>query len=86
MKVTLRSEGSLLIYSPISGEETLLCEKIKWAPKKRSEIQVRSEKNLSIRAFNPCSEFPIPGVFNTKILSHLFDSFKYCLEGWILAL
>ena len=58
-----------------SSEETLLCGKIKQAPKKGSEIQVRSKKNLSAMAFNPGSEFTkkllnsIPGVFNTKILS-----------------
>lgn len=74
VKVTSVSER-LLNSCPTSSEETLLCGKIKQAPKKGSEIQVRSKKNLSAMAFNPGSEFTkkllnsIPGVFNTKILS-----------------
>ena len=74
VKVTLGLER-LLNSCPTSSEETLLCGKIKQAPKKGSEIQVRSKKNLSAMAFNPGSELTkkllnsIPGVFNTKILS-----------------
>ena len=74
VKVTSGSER-LLNSCPTSSEEPLLCGKIKQAPKKGSEIQVRSKKNLSAMAFNPGSEFTkkllnsIPGVFNTKILS-----------------
>ena len=74
VKVTSVSER-LLNSCPTSSEETLLCGKIKQAPKKGSEIQVRSKKNLSAMDFNPGSEFTkkllnsIPGVFNTKILS-----------------
>lgn len=50
VKVISGSEGSLLIWSPISREETLLCGNLKGAPNKQSETEVKSRKNLAARA------------------------------------